>query len=267
MRRRFFVLILFLSIHVSHGVSAVHCETTYVYNDAGVGPESLKQVLHTLQELLPPSCPVRTLDAAAVQAGDWVKDASLLIMPGGADLPYARALNGAGNAVIRRYVENGGAYLGFCAGAYYGASYVEFDRGGRWEVLGPRELSFFPGKAIGPALAPYDYFSNRGARVAFLHMGHDGANELPAYVNGGGYFEDAVQFSDVTVLGWYPGLEPRAAIVKIKVGRGVAILSGAHIEYDPALLNRRDPYLAPLIPVLTQTNAERVKWLKTILML
>lgn len=56
------------------------------------------------------------------------------IVAGGADLAYCAQLNGAGNAVIRRYVSSGGAYLGLCAGAYYACRRVEFEPGGPLEV-------------------------------------------------------------------------------------------------------------------------------------
>ena len=34
--------------------------------------------------------------------GAWIEDCALLVVPGGADLPYCRQLNGAGNCLIRR---------------------------------------------------------------------------------------------------------------------------------------------------------------------
>jgi glutamine amidotransferase-like uncharacterized protein len=51
------------------------------------------------------------------------------------------------------YVRAGGAYLGLCAGAYYACSRVEFEPGGPLEVVGNRELGFFPGVAAGAAYA------------------------------------------------------------------------------------------------------------------
>ena len=93
---------------------------------------------------------IKTINAKNVIEGKWTKKAVLFIMPGGADLPYLKKLNGPGNKIIKDFVTHGGAYLGICAGSYYGASYVEFDKGGKLEVLGNRELAFFEGKAIGP---------------------------------------------------------------------------------------------------------------------
>ncbi|UUZ62721.1 BPL-N domain-containing protein [Polaromonas sp. P1-6] len=56
-------------------------------------------------------------------------DAVLFVMPGGADLPFCQALNGAPNERIRRFVEEGGAYLGICAGAYYACREIAFHAG------------------------------------------------------------------------------------------------------------------------------------------
>ena len=42
-----------------------------------------------------------SLDAAELLAGGWQPGCLLLVMPGGADLPYCRHLDGRGNALIR----------------------------------------------------------------------------------------------------------------------------------------------------------------------
>jgi biotin--protein ligase len=93
----------------------------------------------------------------------------MLVMPGGADLPYCRHLNGAGNQLISNFVKvQGGAYLGLCAGAYYGCSRVEFEVGSEIEVVGDRELGFYPGTARGSIYPGFDYQSEKGARAAPL---------------------------------------------------------------------------------------------------
>lgn len=50
---------------------------------------------------------------------------------------------------LAEFVEAGGSYLGFCAGAYFAASRVEFEVGTSMEVTGERQLAFFPGVARG----------------------------------------------------------------------------------------------------------------------
>ena len=78
--------------------------------------------------------------------GEWQKSTALLIIGGGYDLGYINALKSEGMSMIRKYVEDGGSYLGICARGYFGCDYIEFDKGGPLEVCGRRELNFYPGK-------------------------------------------------------------------------------------------------------------------------
>lgn len=153
---------------------------------------------------------------------------SLFIMPGGRDRPYMAALKGIGNAQIRSFVENGGIYLGICAGAYYGCKRVEFDRGFPLEVCEDRELSFFPGTAVGPAYGKgtFEYESQKGARLAKIGT----ANGIfHSYYNGGCLFEG--DFPHVRILGRYLDLSGHPpAIIECSIGKGKAILSGVHLE-------------------------------------
>ena len=167
-------------------------------------------------------------------------------MPGGADLAYARTLNGAGNRRIARYVRSGGAYLGFCAGGYYGSKKCEFEIGDpKLEVVGERELAFFPGTCRGCAFAGFVYHSEEGARAAELKvdksvLAHGSVpSAFKSYYNGGGVFVDTPKYKDqsVEILASYaedlsvaPG-EGAAAVVYCKVGDGAAVLTGPHPEH------------------------------------
>lgn len=211
--------------------------TIYIYNDEGVskeGVENCKKAIHALA-LQPYSA--KEINALQTISGKWRKDAAAFIMPGGADLPYCKKLNGAGNTHIKAYVEAGGTYIGFCAGAYYGSHYCEFHKGDTrgYEVLGHRELSFFPGSAVGPVLALYDYKSKSGSRIAHIKwQKNDGVqNEIyNVYFNGGCYFKDADQYPKVQVLATYAneGFKGLAAVVECQIGQGKALLCGVHPE-------------------------------------
>lgn len=172
-------------------------------------------------------------DAADIAGGTLAK-AKLFVMPGGADLYYAEKLNGAGNAAIRRYVENGGVYLGICAGAYYACAEIEWAKGTVQEISGPRELAFFPGRAVGPVaewIEGGDVEKSWHAAPEIIY--DDGHYKMEAHVHysagpvfvpaGGGGF---------TVLARYAG--GGNAIVESPVGAGKAVLCGPHIEktYD-----------------------------------
>lgn len=173
---------------------------------------------------------------------------AMLVMPGGADMGYCRTLNGAGNRRITQFVRNGGRYLGLCAGGYYGSKSCEFEVGDKtMEVIGDRELAFYPGICRGGAFPGFVYHSEAGARAAEVEVAEDalttGTGTVPStfrsYYNGGGVFVDAASLADkgIEVLAGYTeklnvdGGEGAAAVVYCKVGNGAAVLTGPHPEY------------------------------------
>lgn len=172
-----------------------------------------------------------------------------MVFPGGGDLAYCSNLNGFGNKRIRRYVEGGGSYLGFCAGGYYGSARCEFEVGNKkMEVIGDRELAFFPGICRGGAFHGFTYNSEEGTRAAEIRYHNDqikNVQDVPdttfrSYYNGGGVFVDAgskeMQDKKVDVLARYTGPididggSDGAAVVLCHVGEGRAVLTGPHPE-------------------------------------
>lgn len=173
----------------------------------------------------------------------WTASCALLVFPGGADMGYCRSLNGDGNRRISQYIRRGGSYLGLCAGGYYGSSRCEFEIGNKiLEVIGSRELGFFPGTCRGCAFRGFVYHSEAGAKAVELKVAKECFIKGPVpevfrcYYNGGGIFVDAAKFEDegVEVLATYT--DPldvdggHAAIVFRKVGEGSVILTGTHPE-------------------------------------
>ena len=158
---------------------------------------------------------------------------------------YCSVLNGAGNRKIEHFVQQGGAYIGFCAGGYYGSSKCEFEVGDKdMQVIGDRELAFFPGTCRGCAFKGYKYDSEAGARAVHLKVNDAGflgnaPEAFRSYYNGGGLFVDAPKFREngVEVLASYTenldidSGEGTAAIVYCKVGSGAAMLTGPHPEW------------------------------------
>jgi biotin--protein ligase len=127
--------------------------------------------------------------------------------------------------------------------------------------VGPRELAFFQGKAIGPILAPYNYEDYRGSRAAVLQcfLSEKTPPDEPVtkdialflttvFYNGGGYFEDAALMPPTQILATYENNLP--AIIQCSYGQGTVVLSGVHFDYDPALMNAQDPHLKEIIPQL-----------------
>jgi len=229
-----------------------------VYVDEGVEGRSARHALSALIGLVGLGR-VRRVNHWTLRMGGWEASTALVVMPGGRDLPYLRRLGGQGNRRLRQFVEQGGAYLGLCAGGYYGAARVAFEVGGPLEVVGPRELGFYPGTASGPAYGKnqFDYKSEAGARAArIIHL--PTGKRASVYFNGGCAFlgpqEQAVaHYADL------PGTP--AAIVHCRVGLGHALLSGVHLEANPWRLSSPQPWLQEL----RATDPHRRTLLRTLL--
>lgn len=98
----------------------------YVYDGKGVSEDSRDYCIARLKALVSLEYQVKTITPAEIAVTTWIENAVLFIMPGGATMPFNEVLQGIPNATIQRFVKNGGKYLGFCAGAYYGCDQTEF---------------------------------------------------------------------------------------------------------------------------------------------
>lgn len=198
-------------------------KTIVIYQDEGVGDFGLS----CLQSFFK-NDDVRLVDAQAVIDNSALSGADIFVMPGGADLPYCRKLNGAGNRNIRAFVENGGTYLGICAGAYYACRHIEFHKGREDEICESRELALIDTTAIGslPELAPY-YDDTLRTVAAVRLITPDQSETVCAYYHGGCYFTPG---DEASVHARYDMRGNPAAIMEKPVGKGRVILSGVHLE-------------------------------------
>lgn len=212
----------------------------------GSTAESVKHCLYSLRRLLSPTYAVIAVSGDAIIKEPWTASCALLVFPGGADLGYCRTLNGDGNRRISQYVDRGGRYLGFCAGGYYGSKRCEFEVGNKkMEVVGNRELAFYPGTCRGCAFSGFVYHSEAGTRAAPITVSKTALpkgsvpDTFRSYYNGGGVFVDAPKFKDngVEILASFTGEldvdpgEGSASVVYCKVGDGAALLTSTHPEY------------------------------------
>lgn len=204
---------------------------------------------------------VDTITPSLVLSGEWRYSTTLFVMPGGRDLPYVEALAGKGNQMIREFVKFGGAYFGLCAGGYYGASEVEFEKDNpALRVCGSRELQFFPGKARGTILPGFQYKSHKGAHSVTIVTSPSVSNStINVYYNGGCEFVPIKELSEkqkYDVIASYQNCdqcETGHAIVSCNHGDGRVVLSGIHIEADPMSLSN----LPQLVAAIMTTDSAR----------
>ncbi|KAL8699613.1 MAG: hypothetical protein Q9201_005907 [Fulgogasparrea decipioides] len=254
-----------------------------VYSGNGSTVESVRHCLYSLRRLLSPSYAVITVSGDAIIKEPWTASCALLVFPGGADLGYCRTLNGEGNRRIIQYVERGGFYLGFCAGGYYASKRCEFEVGNKiMEVVGNRELAFFPGICRGCAYSGFVYHSEAGTRATPLRISKTGLakGSVPdlfrSYYNGGGVFVDAPKFKDegVEVLASFTeeldveAGEGSASVIYCKVGDGAAVLTSTHPEFAAVNLdpNIAVPGFDKIVQALKEDDQQRTDFLKACLL-
>lgn len=239
-----------------------------VYNGPGAGTRSVLSAIQSLRDALSPAITVETIGTESLLHKNWQERCVLLVLPGGADLPYCKHLNGRGTELIRSFVNAGGSYLGLCAGAYFACSRVEFEVGDdTLQVVGDRELSFFPGIARGSVFKGFEYEGEGGSVAAHLQIEDNGTTLTSCmdYVNGGPQFLSAPdgslltpetllslnKYHDIRVLARYVDISQSAASLLCRVGQGKAVLCASHPELDPSWLGRpagagRSDYVASL---------------------
>ena len=217
--------------------------TIWVYDDEGASALSVRSALATMPQRLPNSLiiTVQTLSSQDIinnVLNDQIDHQSkgILVMPGGADLPYCQQLNGVGNENIRQFISSGNIYIGICAGGYYGARNIEFTgqsykNGSKksYEINGARELALFSGMAIG-SIASFtngQLYDETVKSKAMVTLNYANGQQDKVYYHGGAYFVGDKDV-DFKVVATYS--DGKNAVVSGNFGKGQYLLSGVHFE-------------------------------------
>jgi glutamine amidotransferase-like uncharacterized protein len=181
-------------------------------------------------------------DAADIGAGRLDESVNLFIMPGGAASYYTEKLAGKGEAAIRAWVENGGTYLGLCAGAYYACADIVWAKGTDQEIIAAPGLRFFSGTATGPL---FDLIENGDIARSWDGVAgidyDDGLERMKGRVfySGGPWFTDTDQPGVRVLARFSEGAQAgEAAMLDCAVGKGRAILVSPHLESGPDMRPR-----------------------------
>ncbi|TPX69617.1 hypothetical protein SpCBS45565_g02331 [Spizellomyces sp. 'palustris'] len=250
-----------------------------VYTGPGTARGPVDNTLLTLKSLLSAHYDVIPVDADTLLKEPWQDTAACLVIPGGRDLPYVEHLEPQGTSVVNDYVRGGGRFLGICAGAYFACRRVEFEVGREgYEVVGKRDLGFWPGTGKGSIAEGFVYGTEQGAKAVGVRVdtkvlaGWAGPEDLPLYVNGGPWFAldtDVKPEDQPNVLAWYTdSLESKTskpAIVECAIEKGRAILSGPHIEYRIDTSKHSDPDVQRILEPLSASESLRVQLVRKLL--
>merc|ERR1719193_1090665 len=134
---------------------------------------------------------VKEIMAENIIDGD-LEPPALLVMPGGYDLGYVEKLDGHGIMGIREFVENGGTYVGFCAGAYFASAWCQFKLGTSIEVNERRALSLHKGRALG--VSPGSGYSFDCPGIVTVRPKDSSMPPFRSYLNGGCCFPEALPY-------------------------------------------------------------------------
>ena len=217
-----------------------------IYDDAGASNVdvlalAVKTVLNSIcKETRRQRYQLVRVTAHDMNDGTCFRDAKLIFLPGGRDLPYVEKIKSSGIKNIQEFVEKGGRYFGICAGAYFASSFCEFEKGSDMEICGERELQLYPGKASGCIYPGFKYGSENGANMINIKLEvNDGKyfvdGTYPVYYNGGCEFvvEYNSKFAqNVETIAKYEDFPDKNAIVLCEYGAGKVLLSGVHPEVN-----------------------------------
>ncbi len=170
----------------------------------------------------------------------------VMLFPGGTTRWYDLWISLHGKERIRSFVNNGGGYLGICAGAYFavdktwwdGVFYDDNEDYNAYGELTGCDLDLFPGTGTGPITGIADYFDEGYAMesvsfnssIPMISSYKTAPYSESILYYGGPYFTiDPGAEADVLATYDYNGLP---AIVACRYGQGKVVLFGPHPEIE-----------------------------------
>ncbi|QOV91158.1 BPL-N domain-containing protein [Humisphaera borealis] len=213
-----------------------------VYIDAGVWHLGARSIVEAVESS---GVRCRLLDHSDLSPGG-LQGLRAVIFPGGW-APLQRDVNSpAAWTEIRRFVADGGRYIGVCAGAYLASTSVT------WYGQSYRyPLNLFDGNADGPLRGLSPYPTPGGVRLSVTEAGRErglaALGEADVYYNGGSCFVGrGTGENAMTTLATYP--DGSAAVITQRLGQGEIVLIGAHPERpSPAIAGPASPVPAHAI--------------------
>ncbi len=172
----------------------------------------------------------KRVDALEINQNDLSTLYESIYFPGGFAWYYKAAIDSNGIRHIRELVQNGGSYLGICAGAYFASDSVDWEEDGMIDY----PLDLFDGIAKGAidAIAPWD---NYAMATVTMNPGnpinqYEPASETMLYY-GGPVFKPHHPETMDTVATW-EAYGDSLSMINFTYGSGRVLLLGPHPEIE-----------------------------------
>lgn len=190
---------------------------------------------------------VGTITGAQIREEDALdEDTIALFLPGITNdhSPYYEEIGEDGNKKIREYVENGGVFIGGCAGAYYACADILYDPPWLREPKTSQPgLNFFNGIAHGPVPhhaketgSPDWSVDCTHAEIEFTNHEDTKKTTDIIYGNGPMYYPDKDEEEQLNIIARYNTVEGKpVAIATKQIGKGLAIFLGVLPYYGTDL--------------------------------
>ena len=207
----------------------------YLYAGQGTDPFCVQKTIESFNAYLgtpnPQLIPIN--DPSYITDREWFKSVKAVVIPGG-NAAIIRLALGEGGEKIHEFVNQGGSYVGFCAGTYLATSFLyKYSRDIPHELFSYNLITPRIASLRGPLFSEFDAtgrqvpYSEKTGRVVPLE-GDAGENEYYVYWNGGGCFERSDPMVQ-TPLASYHGREGYAAVADYHK-KGAVVLSNVHPE-------------------------------------
>ena len=191
--------------------------TVGLYTGRGSWDPDLEAMHNFLDEYALPSVEI---DQETLNSADLGELCDILVFVGGYSSEYLHYVGNHGN--IRIFVEEGGSFVGFCAGAYYASSTMVW--GGKHHDY---PLKLFTGEAVGPLNIGYGSLATLDLNRDIPFNRHFGETIGMRYFDGPSF--TGLEETGAQVLAYY-GATGEAAVIAFPLGEGRVLLSGPHPE-------------------------------------
>mgnify|MGYP005849659517 CR=1 FL=1 len=181
--------------------------------------------------MLWPEADIRFISPAKLIEGERLKTTAdhILFMPGIPAKTYRQALGQSGAAVIKRFVDHGGTYVGLCGGGMYAADTIVYHD----KIT--KGLGLFSGRAYGSLqeITGYRYDRKNPRSVGLTGVALKNGKSVHLFYAGGAKFSDFDE-NRVTVLARYASVDQgRApAVIESRYGAGRVFLLGVHPDIN-----------------------------------